>query len=157
MVDIGEAVGVIAAQSIGEPGTQLTLRTFHIGGAAARIVERVRRSRAKHRGHVVFENVDFSPARAKARTARDPAATARSSCSTTRPAGCAPLQAALRRGRLRERGRARRRRRDRSSSGIRIPTPILAERDGIVHFVDIKEGVTFRDEVDEDTGHEHSR
>jgi DNA-directed RNA polymerase subunit beta' len=36
MVNIGEAVGVIAAQSIGEPGTQLTMRTFHIGGAAAR-------------------------------------------------------------------------------------------------------------------------
>ena len=32
MVNIGEAVGVIAAQSIGEPGTQLTMRTFHIGG-----------------------------------------------------------------------------------------------------------------------------
>ena len=39
MTDIGEAVGVIAAQSIGEPGTQLTLRTFHIGGTAARIAE----------------------------------------------------------------------------------------------------------------------
>ncbi len=39
MVDIGEAVGVIAAESIGEPGTQLTLRTFHIGGTAARIAE----------------------------------------------------------------------------------------------------------------------
>ena len=38
LVEIGEAVGVIAGQSIGEPGTQLTLRTFHIGGAAARIV-----------------------------------------------------------------------------------------------------------------------
>ncbi|MBM3286775.1 MAG: DNA-directed RNA polymerase subunit beta', partial [Candidatus Eisenbacteria bacterium] len=38
-VDIGEAVGVIAAQSIGEPGTQLTLRTFHIGGTASVIVE----------------------------------------------------------------------------------------------------------------------
>jgi DNA-directed RNA polymerase subunit beta' len=35
-VNIGEAVGVIAAQSIGEPGTQLTMRTFHIGGAASR-------------------------------------------------------------------------------------------------------------------------
>ena len=33
-VNIGEAVGVIAAQSIGEPGTQLTMRTFHIGGTA---------------------------------------------------------------------------------------------------------------------------
>jgi DNA-directed RNA polymerase subunit beta' len=38
MVNSGEAVGVIAAQSIGEPGTQLTMRTFHIGGAASRQV-----------------------------------------------------------------------------------------------------------------------
>jgi DNA-directed RNA polymerase subunit beta' len=36
LVNKGEAVGVIAAQSIGEPGTQLTMRTFHIGGAASR-------------------------------------------------------------------------------------------------------------------------
>jgi DNA-directed RNA polymerase subunit beta' len=39
LVSLGEAVGVIAAQSIGEPGTQLTLRTFHIGGTAALEVE----------------------------------------------------------------------------------------------------------------------
>ena len=39
IVEIGEAVGIIAAQSIGEPGTQLTMRTFHIGGTASRIVE----------------------------------------------------------------------------------------------------------------------
>jgi DNA-directed RNA polymerase subunit beta' len=48
MVSMGEAVGVIAAQSIGEPGTQLTLRTFHIGGTASLVVEqssvRARRS-----------------------------------------------------------------------------------------------------------------
>jgi DNA-directed RNA polymerase subunit beta' len=42
-VEIGEAVGVVAAQSIGEPGTQLTLRTFHIGGAAARIAEQTQK------------------------------------------------------------------------------------------------------------------
>src|SRR5690606_14884126 len=36
LVNLGEAVGVVAAQSIGEPGTQLTMRTFHIGGAASR-------------------------------------------------------------------------------------------------------------------------
>jgi DNA-directed RNA polymerase subunit beta' len=42
-VDIGEAVGILAAQSIGEPGTQLTLRTFHIGGTAARIAEQTAR------------------------------------------------------------------------------------------------------------------
>lgn len=39
MVELGEAVGVIAAQSIGEPGTQLTMRTFHIGGTASRVIE----------------------------------------------------------------------------------------------------------------------
>src|SRR5881296_662891 len=39
MVELGEAVGVIAAQSIGEPGTQLTMRTFHIGGTATRVSE----------------------------------------------------------------------------------------------------------------------
>src|SRR5687767_1749989 len=43
MVDKGEAIGIIAAQSIGEPGTQLTLRTFHIGGTAARIAEQTAR------------------------------------------------------------------------------------------------------------------
>lgn len=42
LVELGEAVGVIAAQSIGEPGTQLTLRTFHTGGAAERIAEEAR-------------------------------------------------------------------------------------------------------------------
>ena len=40
MVEIGQAVGILAAQSIGEPGTQLTMRTFHIGGTASRRVER---------------------------------------------------------------------------------------------------------------------
>src|SRR5207244_8823138 len=39
LVELGQAVGVIAAQSIGEPGTQLTMRTFHIGGTASRISE----------------------------------------------------------------------------------------------------------------------
>ena len=38
-VKIGDAIGIMAAQSIGEPGTQLTLRTFHIGGTASRIIE----------------------------------------------------------------------------------------------------------------------
>jgi DNA-directed RNA polymerase subunit beta' len=38
-VNLGETVGIIAAQSIGEPGTQLTMRTFHLGGAASRAVE----------------------------------------------------------------------------------------------------------------------
>ena len=46
MVNLGEAVGVIAAQSIGEPGTQLTMRTFHIGGTATRRAEQSQRGGA---------------------------------------------------------------------------------------------------------------
>jgi len=56
LVDIGEAVGVIAAQSIGEPGTQLTLRTFHVGGTAARIAEQTQKT-SKHPGIVEFRNI----------------------------------------------------------------------------------------------------
>ncbi|MFN8547814.1 MAG: DNA-directed RNA polymerase subunit beta' [Candidatus Eisenbacteria bacterium] len=54
-VSIGEAVGVIAAQSIGEPGTQLTLRTFHIGGTASLIVE-ASRVQARADGELRYEN-----------------------------------------------------------------------------------------------------
>src|SRR6476620_1728745 len=55
MVDIGEAVGIIAAQSIGEPGTQLTLRTFHIGGTAARIAEQTAR-KSKVAGRIEYSD-----------------------------------------------------------------------------------------------------
>ncbi len=58
MVNIGEAVGVIAAQSIGEPGTQLTLRTFHIGGTAARIAEQSK-VEAKQSGKAVFVEINL--------------------------------------------------------------------------------------------------
>ena len=56
LVNIGEAVGVIAAQSIGEPGTQLTMRTFHIGGAASRAVT-VNSVEAKVSGTVRLDNI----------------------------------------------------------------------------------------------------
>jgi DNA-directed RNA polymerase subunit beta' len=52
-VEMGEAVGVIAAQSIGEPGTQLTMRTFHIGGTATRVTEQSKVD-AKNNGYVKF-------------------------------------------------------------------------------------------------------
>ncbi len=55
-VNIGEAVGVIAAQSIGEPGTQLTMRTFHIGGAASRSAS-VSNVQAKSAGVVRLHNI----------------------------------------------------------------------------------------------------
>ena len=56
LVELGEAVGVIAAQSIGEPGTQLTMRTFHIGGTASRVSEQSRLD-AKSNGTVRFLNL----------------------------------------------------------------------------------------------------
>ena len=60
LVDIGTAVGIRAAQSIGEPGTQLTLRTFHIGGTATRIIEQSEMT-TKRPGTVKFsDNYDFA-------------------------------------------------------------------------------------------------
>ncbi|MGH9457122.1 MAG: DNA-directed RNA polymerase subunit beta' [Thermoanaerobaculia bacterium] len=56
LVEIGEAVGVIAAQSIGEPGTQLTMRTFHVGGTASRVSEQSKHD-AANPGTVQFLNV----------------------------------------------------------------------------------------------------
>jgi DNA-directed RNA polymerase subunit beta' len=56
MVELGEAVGVIAAQSIGEPGTQLTMRTFHIGGTASRVSEQSTLE-AKNDGIIKFINL----------------------------------------------------------------------------------------------------
>lgn len=58
LVNIGEAVGVIAAQSIGEPGTQLTMRTFHIGGAASR-TSAVSSIQVKALGAVRFHNLKY--------------------------------------------------------------------------------------------------
>ena len=58
MVELGEAVGVIAAQSIGEPGTQLTMRTFHIGGTATRVSERSTLE-ARNNGSVKFVDLKY--------------------------------------------------------------------------------------------------
>jgi DNA-directed RNA polymerase subunit beta' len=56
LVNVGEAVGIIAAQSIGEPGTQLTMRTFHIGGAASRATA-INNVQVKTNGSVKLNNV----------------------------------------------------------------------------------------------------
>ena len=58
LVNVGEAVGVIAAQSIGEPGTQLTMRTFHIGGAVSR-ASAADRIDVKHGGTVRLHNLKW--------------------------------------------------------------------------------------------------
>ncbi len=56
LIHLGEAVGIIAAQSIGEPGTQLTLRTFHVGGTASRALEQSK-AEARRPGRVRFHNL----------------------------------------------------------------------------------------------------
>ena len=56
LVELGLAVGVVAAQSIGEPGTQLTMRTFHIGGTASRISDQSTLD-SKHKGAAKYENL----------------------------------------------------------------------------------------------------
>jgi DNA-directed RNA polymerase subunit beta' len=58
LAEIGEAIGIIAAQSIGEPGTQLTMRTFHIGGTASKSIERTSISN-RYAGTVKFLNLNI--------------------------------------------------------------------------------------------------
>jgi DNA-directed RNA polymerase subunit beta' len=63
-VEMGEAIGVIAAQSIGEPGTQLTMRTFHIGGTATRVTEQSK-VEARNNGFVKFIDLKVVEGRGK--------------------------------------------------------------------------------------------
>src|SRR3989338_8598049 len=56
IVELGTATGIIAAQSIGEPGTQLTMRTFHIGGTASRVVEQSY-FKARNNGKIQHHNL----------------------------------------------------------------------------------------------------
>ncbi len=58
MVNLGEAIGIIAAQSIGEPGTQLTMRTFHIGGTASRRAEQAE-IRTQHGGEIKLQDIHY--------------------------------------------------------------------------------------------------
>ncbi len=62
LVNISETVGIIAAQSIGEPGTQLTMRTFHIGGTASREIERSSYT-SSHTGRVIWTRIKAVPAK----------------------------------------------------------------------------------------------
>jgi DNA-directed RNA polymerase subunit beta' len=148
MVDLGEAVGVIAAQSIGEPGTQLTLRTFHIGGVAGRIVEQSK-IKAKTVGKVTF---------------RDLETVERSNGQLVVVGHKGQIELHGTDGKIRHRYSppygATVHMRDGADVALgddlfewdTFNTPILTEKPGTVRFVDIKEKVTVRDEVDENTG-----
>jgi DNA-directed RNA polymerase subunit beta' len=148
LVELGEACGVLAAQSIGEPGTQLTMRTFHIGGTASRAVEQSTLE-CKGAGLVRFNNL---------RTVK----TAHGDQVVMNRNGAISIiddkgrkkesYPAVYGARLKvEDGKAVK------SGQILIEwdpftTAILAEQGGKVHFRDVIDGVTIREEVDEVTG-----
>jgi DNA-directed RNA polymerase subunit beta' len=144
-VNIGEAIGVIAAQSIGEPGTQLTMRTFHVGGAASsRAVESKHIN--KHDGTVRYVNV-------RTLTNRE------GKIVVTNRQGELTLVDDT--GREKEKYALTYGAKLNVTDGQRVPggtllaewephaIPVLAEIEGKVHFADVIEGSTMTDQVDE--------
>ena len=149
LVNIGEAVGVIAAQSIGEPGTQLTMRTFHIGGAASRAAA-VSSIEVKNNGIISLQNVKILEQKESG-----------NSIVNSRSGEVAILDDA---GRERERykipyGAVLTVNNDaKVESGQQIASwdphthPVISEVDGVVLFSDIEEAVTVTRYTDEITG-----
>jgi DNA-directed RNA polymerase subunit beta' len=148
MVNLGEAVGVIAAQSIGEPGTQLTMRTFHIGGAATRRVE------ASHHETTSDGTVRYSNLRTvKDRDGR--------SIAMNRNGEIGIFDAS---GRERERYPVTYGAHIKVEDGQEVKAgavlcewdpfanPILTEQSGTIKLEDIVEGSTMQEQVDEFTG-----
>jgi DNA-directed RNA polymerase subunit beta' len=148
MVELGEAVGVIAAQSIGEPGTQLTMRTFHIGGTASRVSEQSRLD-AKSHGTVRFFNM--LTVRSKS---GDLVAMNRSGA----------IAVVDERGREKEHYQVVYGAKLKVEDGAHVQLgqtlvewdpytfAILTEIGGTIQFKDLQEGITLNEEVDEVTG-----
>ena len=154
MVEPGEAVGVVAAQSIGEPGTQLTLRTFHIGGTASRISAESTMT-AKFAGRVQFNNLrsvaieDGEETREVVLSRQgeirvvDAEEAGRVLMTNVVPYGAEVL---VKDGQEVERGSV-------LATWDPYNSVILSETSGTVQFQDIIEGTTFREESDEQTGY----
>jgi len=151
LVEPGEAVGVIAAQSIGEPGTQLTLRTFHIGGTASRIsVESTLVN--KFDGKVAFDNLrtviynvgDEKRVIVLGRSGevRILDGEGRQLIAYTVPYGAEVI---VKKGRKVKKG-------DVIASWDPYNSVIVSEVSGTVRFQDIIEGTTYREESDDQTG-----
>ncbi len=148
MVGKGEAVGVIAAQSIGEPGTQLTMRTFHIGGAASQRAE-VSKWEAKFTG-----KVDYSGARVVTNedgfwTIMDRKAEAKIIDADNREIEVRglPVGAVLKvaNGASVKRGQE-------LAEWDPFAVPFLSDISGTVKFTDIVDGITMREQLDKETG-----
>ena len=151
IVEKGEAIGIIAAQSIGEPGTQLTMRTFHIGGAASKVVEQTVLE-AKNSGTVKFININT----VKNREGLLIVMNRNGSISIVDSRGREKEKYSVVYGAklLVKNGQ-------KVEAGQRLvewdpySTPILTEIGGKVALGDIVEGVTVKEEVDEITGLSH--
>jgi DNA-directed RNA polymerase subunit beta' len=148
VVNIGEAVGVIAAQSIGEPGTQLTMRTFHIGGAAQRgaeqsSVEAVFDAKIE----VKNRNVVMNSAGVPVVMGRNLEIVLLDEAGREKARHRVPYGARLLadEGALVQRG-------ERLAEWDPYTIPIVTEKDGIAHYVDLIEGLSMREVVDEATG-----
>jgi DNA-directed RNA polymerase subunit beta' len=147
MVNIGEAVGVIAAQSIGEPGTQLTMRTFHIGGVGQVRTEQSQLE-ARYSGVVKLENVELTKRekhyivmnRHGEIVIQDETGRERERYGLTYGA------------RLHFADGARVKQGELLSEWDPFSVPILTEVAGVVKFGDVIEGVTMVEHIDEVTG-----
>src|SRR5215204_534098 len=152
MVDIGEAVGIIAAQSIGEPGTQLTLRTFHIGGTAARIAEQTAR-KSKVAGVIEYGDRLVSvlnPEGQKIVTSYEGELSIRTSGDRNATVG-ARLQVPL--GAILMVDDGDEVRKDQVIfSWDPYTNPIIADVEGVIRFVDLVEDESVSEELDELTG-----
>ena len=147
MVDLGEAVGVIAAQSIGEPGTQLTLRTFHIGGTAARIAEQSKIT-VKRAGKIRYHEVHYvDQGEERIVVGRKGEVVLLDQDDIPRARYRAPYGATMfvKDGQVVEEGTT-------LYEWDPYNTVLLTDCDGTARFVDIQEGVTVREEFDETSG-----
>jgi DNA-directed RNA polymerase subunit beta' len=146
-VNIGEAVGVIAAQSIGEPGTQLTMRTFHIGGTAQVVDQSFIEANAD--GKVQLENANI----VKDSSGRPVVMSRNVTVKIVDGNGLERAAHKLAYGsRLRVEEGQEVSRGDRLAEWEPYAIPILTELDGIVSFEDLVEGVSVTETTDEATG-----
>ncbi len=147
-VNIGEAVGVIAAQSIGEPGTQLTMRTFHIGGAAQRGAEQSK-VEATADSQVKFNNVTT------VKNSEGLQVVMSRNAEVILVDGKGSEKARHRiphGGKLLVKDKAKVARGHVIAEWDPYTLPIITEKPGIVHFVELVEGTTMVERVDEATG-----
>src|ERR1700757_1957795 len=148
VLNIGEAVGVIAAQSIGEPGTQLTMRTFHIGGAAQRGAEQSSVEAAFDATVAVRNrNVVINSTGIPVVMGRNTEIVLLDEAGREKARHRVPYGARL----LGDEG-AQVKRGDRLVEWDPYTIPIITEKEGIAHYVDLIEGLSVRETVDEATG-----